>query len=357
MEKRTILALVLCFFVLFVWSSVFSPKDEQKPESKEQFEKEITQGIPETPGDKTPDYQVSPRINKESSSKAIPEAEETEIEIDTPLYRAVFSNAGPTIKSFRLKKYKQTMDLNSPSIELVELEPGMGDYFLFSFSDSPSSNREKLVYQVNRSSIHLKNDSSPEELLFSSVTSNGLLINQIYRFNPDNYSIDLVIDVVNQSGNQVSGSFIADLNVLPPQEKKSYYSFAGFVLLLNDDLEEVKIKKPSEEKTFRGNIGWVAYEDEYFISSIIQKKESKASFEGRLLHSGILQGTYFTPQISINPSQQVSSEYSMYFGPRDLGTLKEAGNNLAKAIDFGWTDILAKPLLYMLRFFNNYIHN
>jgi len=40
-----------------------------------------------------------------------------------------------------------------------------------------------------------------------------------------------------------------------------------------------------------------------------------------------------------------------------LGILKKFGRDLDQAINFGWTDIIAKPLLYLLRFFYEYIHN
>ena len=38
-------------------------------------------------------------------------------------------------------------------------------------------------------------------------------------------------------------------------------------------------------------------------------------------------------------------------------TLKQLDRGLDQAINFGWTDIIAKPLLYILRFFDKYIHN
>ncbi|MBW2022977.1 MAG: YidC/Oxa1 family insertase periplasmic-domain containing protein, partial [Deltaproteobacteria bacterium] len=49
--------------------------------------------------------------------------------------------------------------------------------------------------------------------------------------------------------------------------------------------------------------------------------------------------------------------YALFLGPRQLTVLKQFGKGLDKAVDFGWTNIIAKPLLYALRFFNKYIHN
>jgi len=71
----------------------------------------------------------------------------------------------------------------------------------------------------------------------------------------------------------------------------------------------------------------------------------------------LLEGTLIHPPISVEPSAQVSSQYTLYLGPRDLGILKQLEKKLDRAVNFGWTDIIAKPLLYLLRFFNQYINN
>jgi len=122
-------------------------------------------------------------------------------------------------------------------------------------------------------------------------------------------------------------------------------------LLLNKELEEVEVEDPSDEQTVRGQMGWVAYEDNFFMSAIVPDVPSKGVFTGRHLSSGILEGTYLLPPVSINPSELKSSQYELYLGPRDLGILKKFGRDLDQAINFGWTDIIAKPLLYLLRFF------
>jgi YidC/Oxa1 family membrane protein insertase len=129
------------------------------------------------------------------------------------------------------------------------------------------------------------------------------------------------------------------------------------VVLVDGKLKELKIKKSHEEERIEGNIDWLAYENEYFISTIVPETFSKALFTGTKLLSGVLEGTHITEPVPIQPSGSASARYSLYFGPRDLGILKKEGNKLDKAINFGWTDIIAKPLLYILRFFEKYIHN
>jgi YidC/Oxa1 family membrane protein insertase len=44
-------------------------------------------------------------------------------------------------------------------------------------------------------------------------------------------------------------------------------------------------------------------------------------------------------------------------GPRELSLLKELGKQLDLAINFGFFDIIARPMLFALRFFNKYVKN
>jgi YidC/Oxa1 family membrane protein insertase len=47
----------------------------------------------------------------------------------------------------------------------------------------------------------------------------------------------------------------------------------------------------------------------------------------------------------------------MFFGPKDLDKLKAFGHDLDKALDFGWFDAVAKPMLWAMNFFYRYTGN
>ena len=363
MEKRVILAFVLSFIVLVGWSLLFGPEKKETVKKGEITGKEAQEQVSKTiePQDATPPRDLAPPVPSEMPRKEsrglISREDEKEIEIDTPLYKVVFTNTGPTIRSFRLKKYRQSTDPNSDLIELVSIKEGMGDFLLIDFDSQLTPQNKKITYQVNEKKILLGQESSPKDLVFRAVNSGGVSINQVFRFYPDQYKIDLKVEVLNESREAVKGAFTADLRAFPPEGKKSYYSYVGLVLLLDDELKEIKTKKVSEENVVKGQVDWLAYEDDFFISAIIPEGQVRGIFKGRLLPSGLLEGSYRPPAISISPYQSVSTVYTLYFGPRDMGILKQLGRKLDRAISFGWTDIIAKPLLYILRFFNQYIHN
>ncbi|MFO7599616.1 MAG: membrane protein insertase YidC [Candidatus Desulfacyla sp.] len=357
MDKRTILAFILSFVILVGWSLFFGPKQEQTPVEREVPAGHVEEKVSEPQKAAPSPLPASSSGPEETPVKAIPTEDEKEIEIDTPLYTAVLSNAGPTIRSFKLKKYRQTTDPSSPLIDLVSLKKDMGDSLLITFDNHSAPKKGTTLFQVDQDAVHLGPGASPKEIVFKGVTQEGLSMVQTFRFHPDQYRIDVNVDVTNGSGSPVEGVFRGSLKAMPPKDQGGYYAYVGFAILLNNKLEEVEVEDPSDEKTLRGPVGWVAYEDNYFMTAIVPDVPSEGNFTGRHVSSGILEGIYVQPPISINPSELRASRYALYLGPRDLGILKDFGRNLDRAINFGWTDIIAKPLLYVLRFFDTYIHN
>jgi YidC/Oxa1 family membrane protein insertase len=356
MEKRTLIAFVLSFLILILWSFLFTPKEPQVPPAS----KELTEEKRPTKKDLKGRVEVEPVKPPEiipQKDVSMPEAEEREIIVDTPLYRAVFSNKGAVLRSFQLKKYHLTTDPQSPMIELVTLQDQREDFFKFSFEVSNSGQNTVALYRADQDRLVLNDDSPPKELTFKKATDKGMLLTQIYRFYPDTYHFDLTVTLANHSEGELRGQFGTQLKNRPPEEKKSYYSFIGIAFLMDGNLEEIKRDDMEETQRFSGLIQWVAYEEDFFISAVIPEDGVEGSLAMKALPTGSVGASYLSTEISLETNEKVSSRYTLYLGPRDLGILKTMGKNLDLAINFGWTDIIAKPLLYALRFFNNYVNN
>lgn len=357
MEKRMILALVLSFLVLIVWSAVFGPSRTPDTEEKRTHTKAAPETAPTPPPSKpvTP----SPSVGSEppAGPEPVPTVEERQIEVETPLYKAVFSNVGPGIKSFKLKKYRRSTDPDSPLVELVKLEETRGEFLEFAFNGLPAEGGSSPVYEVERQRINMTAGSNPETLDFQKVYPSGVTVRKTYRFHPDSYRIDLDMVVGNHTENPLEGSISAHIKAKPEQGKRSFYSYVGLVLLHNEELEEVEIEEPSETKVINGTINWMGYEDDYFLTAVVPEKSPNATFKAGMKPTGVLHGSYLSPSASVRPGETYTSHYSLYFGPRDLEVLKDFGSQLDRVVDFGWTNVIAKPLLYALRFFNQYIGN
>jgi YidC/Oxa1 family membrane protein insertase len=359
MEKKTLLAFGLSFLILIAWSVLFAPQEKQPDQAqKGPSEEKSIASAPLTPTEKSPPAQ--PSVGGEATSVS-PSAtvEEKELIVETDLYRAVLTNAGPTIKSLKLKQYRQTIDPQSPPIEIVGVKKDIGNLLLLGFAPE-SGEKEPLtaaVYEMDRQDGHVVVATDPQEIVFRGRSIEGLPLTQTLRFYPDSYRIDVRIEVQNPKETPVNGSFRAELSALPPSEKGGYYSYVGVVVLANEKLEEVELEEGGEEKTLTGSIHWMAYEDDYFISAVVPQEGAKGRFRGSRSPTGLLKASYAGEPATLSPSGSLSTTMTLYFGPRDLGVLRGFGHRLDRAVYFGWTDIIARPLLYVLRFFNQYLHN
>jgi YidC/Oxa1 family membrane protein insertase len=351
MEKRVILAFVLSLLVVISWSYLFGPKTEQAPpEDFNTIEKETP--LSHSPVESIPEPVMPPRAEE----VVVSPIEEKEIKVETPLYEAIFSTAGAAIRSFKLKNYHETLEENSPWIELATLEESGEDFLGISFKAQSAPEGNRIFYDADKSVLSLGPESSHQDLKFHAMRPDGISIEQKFSFDPNTYQIDLKITLLNLSGHQVEGNLKASVNTIPP-EKRGYYSFIGAALLLDRELEEIKPDKMEEPKNLSGRIEWMAYEDDYFLTAIIPDNPEKGSFRGQLLPSGVLTATYTHSSLSLTPQEEALSQFTLYLGPRDLNALKRIGKNLDRVVDFGWTDIIAKPLLYLLLFFNKYVNN
>jgi YidC/Oxa1 family membrane protein insertase len=351
MDKRTIVAFALSFLVLIFWSLFFGTKPEQpkEPQTKEKVVQETVA---------PPVQEAVPTPQKTAEEVSIPRAtqeEEKEVTVETPLYKAVFSNVGPALKSFKLKKYHLTTDPHSP---MVELAHGKVDLLTFHFEPVQKPGESSLTFKPSETALVVDSSSMPRDLTFTATSPEGTTVRYSFVVDPKRYPIELSLSYVNHSEKPLEGSIKARIADLPPKEKTSYYAFIGLSLLFDNALEQLDegdLKKG--EKTFSGPIQWLSYQEDYFMAAVIPEDSPKAQFAGRALPSGVLEATWVGPPVAVSPGGEMSSRFTLFFGPRDLTVLKEIGHNLDRAINFGWTDIIAKPLLYVLRFFNGYVHN
>lgn len=356
MDKRTLLAFVLSFAVLFLWSVFFTPSQQKAPDKKQPQSTERRQG-------EASQGQINPEAAPAPKGIELPISEEKKVRekvilVETPLYKAQISNVGPTIRSFKLKGYRQTIEPSSPLVDLVD--QGVRDHFLWiGYTTSKSGENESEILETNATDLKLDRNSPPKEIRFYGKTKTGLYVEKDLKIYPNRYQIDVRVKVVNQGPQSVEGRFAARVNGMPPKKKEGYYApFTGLVALADGKIKEFKFKKKKPKKDLEGNLQWVAYQKNYFICAIVPEHPANALFRGIWdTDTGRQTGILLEPPEPLPPGSQLQHTYALFLGPRQLTVLKEFGRGLDKAVDFGWTNIIAKPLLYTLRFFNKYIHN
>ncbi len=279
-----------------------------------------------------------------------------DIPVETTLFRAVLSESGGTVKSFQLKQFKESNEENSNPKELIttsgaELPLGFGWGSALP-ADLP------LVYTASTDALQATGDS-PAELSMTASLPSGLAITRRYGFDPQSYLFTLAVEVRNNGSVPLQGAPALALTSLPfsPGEGSGYI-FTGAAALVNGSLEEVKPQDLADDgpRVFSGTINWAAYEGNYFMTGVVPEtgEGTNVRFSAEAEKTTTLLSA---PADTLNPGESRLYTYRVYFGPKKVDTLKATGYELDRIVNFGWFDLLAKPVLLILNFLYKYVGN
>ena len=355
---RTFLAIILSFLILIGYQYFFVPPkttappvatSQQDQESKKPAAQTV-QGTEQTPAQadvpatvaKTPEVQIDKNAR--------------DITVDTPLYKAVYFEQGGGVKSFVLKKYRQEIAKNSPLMDLVKPATPAALPFVFTLDNGTAA--QLPVFTTDKEHLSVQAGANGE-LVMGALLDNGLKINRTLHFSGDSYLVKSQYTVTNTgtASQQISPAMVMSNSPFAVSKASSRYMFNGPAVYLDDKLQEIKIKKMKDGPVVQqGNVRWAAYENNYFMSAVVPEQSGSVmvtmSVAGPVVRSVVSDGVY-----TVAPGESKDFIYDTYLGPKKLSVLKSTGFELEKAVHFGWFDLLAKPMLFLLNFLYGYIGN
>jgi len=196
----------------------------------------------------------------------------------------------------------------------------------------------------------------PPTLVFTGVTTAGTPIEKRFQFNRSGY----VVSVRGTFGsNPIPGvpvklewtSHTSNLNLhrrLDPFEFGYVTSEEGstsrsYSQVIVGQLKENEIRELPKAQ-------WIGFGDTYFLQAISRDEGGSASF-------GIINerdGAGFFWRISGEPTN-ISA--NLYLGPKSLTVLRDAGNDLWRAVDLGMFSVVAEPLTWLLKVLYSFLGN
>jgi len=357
---RAILAIVLAFFVLLGYQYLFvAPEKEQQVVVEESVKAPQQQQIP------GPSIETAPTLptavvpveqpTQFEQPASLPSQKGREIVVETNKYRAVIAETGGGIKSFLLKNYRETNEPEAGLKELISTDSFIDLPLYFAWGVEPKRAQIPL-FAADMENIKVTAGES-QTLTMTSRLSSGLQVTRRMSFAPDSYLIDMSVDIYNFSETPLQGSPYLSLTNRPFEGTATRYLFSGPAALIDGKLQEIKPKDLEEAaKTLQGNITWAAFEGTYFMTGVIPESQSsqtlKLSSDGEVIHTLLV-----SPEEVLPAKGHLQYNYQVYFGPKRMSTLKEAGHDLERIVNFGWFDKIAKPALYLLNFFYKYVGN
>jgi len=363
MENRALLAIVLSIAVLAAFQYFFGNKMHQNVPLSANISANTT-NVTATVNKNTQKQATSNEPIKKEEVKPLKKLVSKasnhvqrgrDVTVDTPLFHATLSENGATFKHFVLKRYKQTVKDDSPGVDLVNVNPPLLPLGVTIKSGGEIDLRTSF-FKAEKTRIELDTSSSPSKLRFvCTLGENATLIKQ-FTFYPNKYVVNLVMRLEGAGADRYT-VFLYDR----PYKASTRYVFSGPSYFSKaTGLEEITLKKPGDTHTYSGELEWLSYGDNYFMTAVIPL-DKKGPWDVRMSlldDKGLTESTMSTKVAgSVSRSSVVLGNMNVYIGPKEIERLKAVGHDLSKAINFGWFDPIAKPLLYVLNFMYKYVHN
>ncbi|MFO7913195.1 MAG: membrane protein insertase YidC [Desulfotignum sp.] len=357
-QKRLLLAVLLSVVVLVGYQFFFvtPPADRNLPqntrESRDQSQQRTTEDRQSTVSDYTREAQDLPAASPRSST-----ADSRTISLSTPLYNITLSEYLASVTSQTLKHYKAS---NGSSTELKQIvNPGLPRGTLISNTQSGTvQGLENAVFTADTDTTELSLGQGEKSIAFSWTSPQGITVRKIYTFQADSYLIGCDIVIQNGSDMPLNDALVITTPGIYDEEtkKRSRFAFEGPVALIDNEFLTIKPKKIEDQDTFTGQVGWTGYTDRYFLTAVMPPKTGdahlKLQYENEIAESRLV-----WKMDRIDPGKQGEYDFVYYMGPKSHKVLSQYDNSLKKAINFGFFDILAKPLLITMNVIHDVIPN
>jgi YidC/Oxa1 family membrane protein insertase len=352
MEKRLLLAFALMMLVLFGAQYFFHPAPAPKPAAPVTPNKAAEVTKPPAPAVAAPISSPKPVVKRSTNSQAAEpgeavqaSAEATET-IDTDLYHIVFTNKGAVVKSWLLKKFrdsagKKELDLVNESSTSVPLP--------FSID----TKGRQLPFDPNQVLYSVK--ATPDKLGLTFEYSDGTTsIRKSFAFKKDSYLSDVRSEVL-ENGAPIShvlmwrGGF-GDQNVRSASSSQHtvHYDAANSKLI-------TKSVKDAKEGPFSdtGDFTFGGVEDTFFAAVVLPPA---SSLEVRTYSDDFKLAGQEKPEkfAGVGFGTGASNQLTLFAGPKDTDLLRKINPKLEKLIDWGFFGIIAKPLFLWLNWVNDH---
>ncbi len=358
-ERRALLAALLSLVVVVGWQLLFAPKPPIRPAQPAPAQA-TTQPPAAAP--------AAPEPQPAAAAAPIPAkaaAGEKTIVVENGLYRVVLSNRGAVVRSWQLKRY--TDDHKPPRIlDLVHAEAAQqtgGWPFSLALEDTQlEAQANSALFEVAPGTASLQ---APAELQFE-WSDGHLAVSKRMKFDRS-YLVEIETSVTLDGkplahGVAWRGGF-GDTTVYQPAEQVQVFFSAGGKLQILPYKKLGVPDQPAQRQRQAGTFDYVGIEDHYFVAAFLPRAGSTASLT--LWDWKLERDTKQDGQPAKEPVAEMAAGSTaagplalrVFMGPKDFDSLKKFTPPLTDLVQFGWLEVVALPLFYLLKWLHNYVPN
>ncbi|MEZ4753911.1 MAG: membrane protein insertase YidC [Bdellovibrionota bacterium] len=374
-DKKTALALFLCFIIVVMYSELFlAPDARRQAEYKiaQQNKKQAQQTAETTTASNQAKSQATTLELPETikgAAKPIHARDRSERNLTTPSaanYQAadklIIDNGvelftinllGARVQNAKLTKHTISLE-NEELYDLISNREG-SIYPLGVYAGAANDNFSKYTVKkiignqptADKTIVLTKDESI--EITLTGTLSDGTPVDKIFTFTEGSYYfiVEVAVDPTQAKNDDI---WLEWSQYIPEEVLESRLDPFTFSVLESDNSIE-KILVTDEDLSTGSFIDysgeWVALGGKYFTTALVPSAKSTNLLIGKT-------GDIFLSRVR---GTQTGGKFFAYAGPKITDKLQAAGLQLERSIDLGWFSVLAHPLLWLLKFFYSFLGN
>ena len=352
MDKKAILAVVLSMVIWIGWQKYYLEPIQQKNAAVQKAEQEAQSAAKkrdELKADLDAKGVISPAEKKEIASRA-----RLFQNLENDSTNVLVTNSAAAIEGWQLKGYSPTLEKKDVKIGL-EGATGFANQIGLRFSDA------------NMSAEVARNWDSLEPAGARAVVAKlaAPLVTAEKHFTLDEKGYGAVLEYKLRFNQAVPPFVFLDFFGSPKREHDTEGSIFGqapdkvHVTFRDGQGRHAEIAANHKETKEAGNgVKWMGLDTRYFVLAAVPTEASKdAGAQVAQDNSRGVPAVRGSLVFPTNGAKEVTISTRVFFGPKDMESLRAVDPILTDTIDFGWTSFLAIPLLQALKWLYTFVHN
>ncbi len=355
MEKRIFVAIIISIAVLWGWAALaprLFPELAREQERKAVAAKQkalppsassasAAKSATATPADGAPAALTDPVAMTPVEAES-----EQSITIDAPDFTATLSNRGAQLTSFKLKKYSAK---DGWPVELVKGRAASRSDFPFAIESGDAA----LAVRANTSfyTVSDEKDKGVRVIEFRLVTADGLSVVKTFRF-----TNEFEFDFSSQVSPAVDYRVVVGpgIRTFAPQEKDSQIIVTGNGAVQTGGKFKVIPREKGETLKVYAAFDFIGIEDNYFLTVLKPLRAGEGTLRRMEFRGATKEETRTDLYAGLN-AVEGTVQARAFFGPKEANILERYG--LESALQLGWFGIIARFLLEVLLWINQYTKN
>jgi YidC/Oxa1 family membrane protein insertase len=356
MERRVLLAVVLSFVVLYGYQALFPPPPDQA--AKQQQQKPVQSSKAATlPNASAPEKaNPTPSVQGEAPLNAPPAvaaAPARDVVFDAADVHGVFTSRGGVLKSWQLKKYR---DSEQHPLDLIAGHAPADSPLPFTLATDDATLSAELAaapFRVGESSAN-----GTWTTTFDYTSASGVVAQKTFSIaTAQPYVIDVAASLTRNGqalpvtlrwGPALGSGIVAKSRSYNPPPQPLFYK--------DGKVSRVSESKIQAQPVQEGTFGFAGVDDHYFLTVAVKPdaaiRVQYAAVDVPL--QDVPDGAHYVDWSARFPS----AVHVKYFaGPKDFDVLASVDRDLVRSIDFGMFAWICVPLLRALKWINASVGN